>query len=245
MKKVINIILAICVVGLAYILYGSIMGPIKFDREKDHRDALVINRLIDIRSAQVEYRGQNGGQYTASFDTLINFIKTGKLPVIKKVGELNENQMEAGWTEPAVLALYSDAKKAKNKKIADQKWQEAIDAGFVKKGADGQIEFLFSRDTVWVNLLDSIYPDNYNADSIRLVPFGNGAEFEMAVGCDTTKSGSYIYLFEAKTPYSVYLEGLDKQELFNLIQEKEQMGRYPGMKVGDAESGNNNAGNWE
>lgn len=245
MKKGINIILAICVVGLSYILYGSIMAPIKFDKEKERRDALVINKLIEIRSAQVEYRGQNDGQYTASFDTLINFIKTGKLPVIKKVGELNETQMEEGWTEPAVLALYAEARKAKNKKIADQKWQEAIDAGFVQKDANGQLEFLFSRDTVWVNLLDSIYPNNYNADSIRFVPFGNGAEFEMATGCDTTKSGSFMYLFEAKTPFAVYLDGLDKQELFNLIQEREQMGRFPGMQVGDAVSGNNNAGNWE
>lgn len=245
MKKVINIILAICVVGLAYILYGSIMKPIKFDKEKDHRDALVINRLIDIRSAQVEYRGQNGGQYTASFDTLINFIKTGKLPIINKFGELNDTQMEEGWTEPAVLALYSEARNAKNKRTADQKWQEAIDAGFVKKDTNGQLEFLFSRDTVWVSLLDSIYPKNYNADSIRFVPFGKGAEFEMATGCETTKSGSLMYLFEAKTPFSAYLSDLDRQELFNLSDEREQMGRYPGMKIGDAVSGNNNAGNWE
>ena len=48
MKKVINILLALCVVGLGYIFYGSIMGPIKFEREKTIRDTEVINRLIDI-----------------------------------------------------------------------------------------------------------------------------------------------------------------------------------------------------
>ena len=30
MKKVINILLAICIVAMVYIVYGSIMGPIKF-----------------------------------------------------------------------------------------------------------------------------------------------------------------------------------------------------------------------
>ena len=52
-------------------------------------------------------------------------------------------------------------------------------------------------------------------------------------------------LFEARTPFETYLKGLNEQEVFNLIDEREQLGRYPGMKVGDAVSGNNNAGNWE
>lgn len=245
MKKVINILLALCVVGLAYIFYGSIMQPIKFDRAKTERDQAVINRLIDIRTAEVEYHNQNDGVYTASIDTLIDFVKNGKLPTIAKVGELNDNQLEAGWTESKVLDLYNEAKTAKRASDREKAWKEAIDNGFVTRDADGNITYLFSRDTVWTDLIGSIFPENFNADSMRYVPFGNGAEFEMAVGCDTTKSGSYMYLFEAKTLFETYLKGLDKQEVYNLIDEREQLGRYPGMKVGDAENGNNNAGNWE
>lgn len=245
MKHFINVLLALCAAGLAYIFYGSIMGPIKFEKEKAARDAAVIGRLIDIRSAQVEFHNQNQGRYTASFDTLIDFIKTGKLPVVKKVGELNDQQLEQGWTESKVLALYNEAKTAKNKSVADKKWAEAQEAGLIVKGADGAIEYLFSRDTVWVSLIDSIYPDNFNADSLRYVPFSNGKEFEMAVGCDTTKSGSFMWLFEAKTEFVNYLKGINDQELYNIIDEREQLGRYPGMQVGDATSGNNNAGNWE
>ena len=86
----------------------------------------------------------------------------------------------------------------------------------------------------------------FNADSLRYVPFGNGAEFELRTGCDSSsKSGNKLYLFEAKTPYRTYLEGINKDELNNLIDLQLEMGRYPGLKVGDAEVGNNNAGNWE
>lgn len=34
MKTVINIVLAACVIGLIYVCYGSIMGPINFDTLK-------------------------------------------------------------------------------------------------------------------------------------------------------------------------------------------------------------------
>ena len=78
MKTVINLVLAACVVALVYICYGSIMGPINFDKEKEVRDNAIKTRLIDIRKAQQEYRGMHNGAYTADFDTLIDFIKTAK-----------------------------------------------------------------------------------------------------------------------------------------------------------------------
>ena len=78
------------------------------------------------------------------------------------------------------------------------------------------------------------------------MPFGNGAQFELRTGCDSSsKSGNKLYLFEAKTPYRTYLEGINKDELNNLIDLQQELGRYAGLKVGDAEVGNNNAGNWE
>lgn len=245
MKKVVNILLMLCIIGLAYIFYGSIMGPIKFERERTLRDEAVKNRLIDIRTAQVEFHNQHDGRYTASMDSLIDFVKTGKQPTIAKVGELTDQQLDNNWTESRVLALYAEAKEAKNEKIAAEKWQEAIDNGFVTRNEDGGLTFLFSRDTVWTDIIGSVFPEGFNADSMRYVPFGNGAEFELEIGCDTTKSGSFMHLFEARTLFETYYGGLDKQEVFNIIDEREQLGRYPGMKVGDAVSGNNNAGNWE
>ena len=53
MKTVINIVLAACVIGLIYVCYGSIMGPINFDDAKKTREKQVIARLIDIRKAQL------------------------------------------------------------------------------------------------------------------------------------------------------------------------------------------------
>jgi hypothetical protein len=60
-----------------------------------------------------------------------------------------------------------------------------------------------------------------------------------------TKSGAPIYLLEVKTPYEVYLDGLDKQEIINLIDVQTKLNRYPGLMLGSLEIPNNNAGNWE
>ena len=228
MKTVINIVLAVCAVALVYVCYGSIMGPINFDNTKDAREKEVIARLIDIRKAQVEYRNTHQGVYTASFDTLIDFVKTAKLPFVKKEGALTDAQLEAGMTEKKAMAIINKAKKTGN-------WKEVEKEGLQN----------FKRDTMWVSVLDTIYPKGFNADSLRYVPFGNGAQFEMASRQDTTKSGAPLNLFQAQTPYDTYIGDLDKQQLINLKDVQSKLGKYCGLRVGDIEQPNNNAGNWE
>ena len=228
MKTVINIVLAACVIGLIYVCYGSIVGPINFDNTKKAREKQVIARLIDIRKAQLEYRNLHAGAYTASFDTLIDFVKTAKLPFVKKEGVLSDAQLEAGMTEKKAMAIINKAKKTGN-------WKEVEKEGLMN----------FKRDTMWVAVTDTIYGAGFNADSMRYVPFGNGAQFEMAIRNDTTKSGAPFCLLEVKTPYEVYLNGLDAQEIANIKDVQTKLGKYCGLMIGSMETANNNAGNWE
>ncbi|MFA6744224.1 MAG: hypothetical protein WCR94_00440 [Bacteroides graminisolvens] len=228
MKAVINILLGLCVCALVYICYASIMGPIEFEQEQKFREKKVVARLMDIRKAQQEYRMRNEGKYTASFDTLIEFVKTQKIPFIMKEGVLNDKQLEEGLSERKAMAIVNKARKTGN-------WAEAKAAGLEN----------FKRDTMWVAIMDTIFPKGFDADSLRYVPFGNGAQFEMATKNTTTKSGAPIYLLEVKTPYDVYLNGLDQQEVANMKDLQIKLNKYPGLMVGSLETPNNNAGNWE
>ena len=173
-----------CAVVLIYICYASIMGPINFEKARKHREKAVIARLMDIRKAQQEYRNLNHQQYTASFDTLIYFVKNQKLPFIYKEGELNDKQLEDGMTEKKAIAIINKAKKT-------GKYDEVKKAGLEN----------FKRDTMWVAVLDTIFPKGFNPDSMRYVPYGGGAQFEMAIKNDTAKSGAPFCLLEVKTPY--------------------------------------------
>ncbi len=257
MKKVVNVLLALCIVALVYIVYGSIMGPIRFANEKSFRDKAVIQRLMDIKAAQTEYNYQHDG-YCDNFDTLAAFIKTGKLPITKKIGELTDDQLENNWTEAKVLQLYAKAqtaeqeaktlkgRRAAQKQIeADTLWEKAAKEGFIEIREDGTKNFLFSRETEFVSLYDSLYKGRINPDSLRYVPFSNGKEFEMSISSDTSKAGIISHTFEAKTLFITYLGeesedgGLDKQEIINLLEDCDDRGRYRGMKV------DNNSGNWE
>ena len=228
MKTVFNIVLAVCAIALAYVCYGSIMGPINFDNERKAREKEVIARLIDIRKAQIEWRQLHEGKYTADFDSLIDFVKTAKLPFVKKEGSLTDAQLEAGMTEKKAMKLIEKAKKTGN-------WKEVEKEGLMN----------FKRDTMWVSVLDTIFPKGFNPDSMKYVPFGNGKTFEMETRSDTTKSGAPLNLFQAQTPYETYIGDLDKQQIINLKDVQSKLGKYCGLRVGDIEQPNNNAGNWE
>lgn len=253
MKKVINILLGLCALGLIYITYGSIMGPIRFANERNLREKAVIQRLTDIKNAQTEYVYQHGNMsYCSDFDSLIDFIKNARIPVIKKNGELTDDQLEANWTEPKVLELYEKAQiaevlskqyngaRAKRKAIeADTLWQKAYDAGLATLNEDGTRSLLLTRDTIWVELMDSLYKGRLNPDSLNFIPFGNGAKFELTTSSDTSKSGLIQYSFMCRAPYEAFLEGLDKQEIINLLEDCDDRGRFRGLQVDP------NSGNWE
>ena len=94
MKNLLKVLLGVIAIILIVVNVRSIMSPIEFEAVRVHRDSAVIARLIDIKNAQVEYKGQYG-RYTNSFDTLIGFLKNYKLPIVKKAYELNDMQLES------------------------------------------------------------------------------------------------------------------------------------------------------
>ncbi len=221
-----KILLVLTSIMLAYMCYRSILNPIEFEKEKSVRDKAVIARLVDIRKAQIAYK-ESKGVYTNSFDTLLNFVRNDKIMRISKKGELTDQQLEKGMTEEIALNLTEE---------------EAP-----KYGIEDYYAFKenFRRDTSYISVLESVFGVGYNVDSMSYVPFTGGKKFEMETGENTTKSGIVIPLFEARTPYKVYLDGLNKQEIVNLTKKATALGKYEGLKVGDIYSPNNNAGNWE
>lgn len=97
MKTALSIVFTIIIVVLAYLLYQSIMKPIRFIKEKDARETVIKERLIDIRTAQEAYKSVKSS-YTGSFDTLITFLKADSLPLVFKRGSLTDEMIAEGIT---------------------------------------------------------------------------------------------------------------------------------------------------
>lgn len=81
-RLIIQIVLVLISLVLIWFIYDGIRGPIKFNEEKEFRRQVVIKRLKLIRDAQLAFKNVHG-RYTGSFDTLLAFVETGKIPLIK------------------------------------------------------------------------------------------------------------------------------------------------------------------
>lgn len=211
MKKglsiVINIILFAIIVFLAWQVVKSIQAPIKFGNEQKAREAKVVERLIDIRNAEVLYKNANN-KYTANFDSLILFCQNAEIPIVKIV-------------------------------------PDPTDTTFTRT----------INDTIgYVKVMDSIKSkrEDFNINDIKFVPFSNPQQqFELESG-NIDRNGIKIPVFEARTPYDVYLatpgtafsEKEWKQRVDNAKAEKESINRYAGLKVGSLEEATTD-GNWE
>ena len=88
-KTIFQIILLAIAVVLGYFTYTSIMEPVNFNKEKKAREKVVIQYLKDIRSAQFIYKQLNN-KYTGSFDTLIHFMDSAQIPVVKMIPDPND-----------------------------------------------------------------------------------------------------------------------------------------------------------
>lgn len=218
--------MGIAVAAMTVFCIFSIITPIRFEETRKQREPAVIARLIDIRAAEVEYKLQKG-YYTNNIDSLILFLNTAKKKEIKKEGALTDVQLEKGLTEAKAVDI--------------------IRRGNAKEIAENGLEN-FRRDTIVSDLLPTLYQGKYTAEnliSMFQIPYCE-QKFEMLVNNEFTNAqGTIIHLFEARAPYSAYLGDLNEQERINLKDREEKLEHYPGLRVGNISTPNNNAGNWE
>ena len=211
MKKgvniIVNVVLFAIIVVLAMQVIKSIQAPIKFNKEQKMREAKVVERLIDIRNAEVLYKNANN-KYTDNFDTLIKFCQIAEIPIVNII-------------------------------------PDPTDTTFTRT----------INDTIgYVAVMDSIKGrrEHFNINDLCFVPFSNPQQkFELEAGT-ISRNGIDIPVFEARTPYEVYLatpgeafpEKEWNQRRDNAKAEKESINRYAGLKVGSMEEASTD-GNWE
>jgi hypothetical protein len=90
MKLGIQLALALAIVTLGYFIYDSINGKIQFEKETQRRKEIVVERLKDIRTAQLTFKNTNG-MYADNFESLIDFVKNGKMAIVKQIGNADDS----------------------------------------------------------------------------------------------------------------------------------------------------------
>ena len=231
MRKLLTyFILPLCIIALAFLLYRSINEPVKFNKERDRRLNVGIERLKDIRTLQVTFK-DTYGHYAPVMDSLIDFYNNGKITIMQQIGSEDDST--------AVLHTEAVKKTLRNLK-GDQLMQKLYE---MYQNGDNN---LIIRIPQLTNVKDTLFrnrPD-FKVDELRYIPFSEGDTVIMK-SIIKQVSGVDVPLFEAQMPYWSILKGMDHQQIVNLVAEKEDTGRYPGLMVGSVENANNNAGNWE
>ncbi|MCQ2143436.1 MAG: hypothetical protein MJY56_05150 [Bacteroidales bacterium] len=217
-------ILPLCIVGLAFLCVKSVMQPVDFQKQQTAREKVAIQRLKDIRTLQVAFKSETG-HFASTIDSLIAFYNDGTIKVVMQVGSNDDS-----------LAVANTAKlKRRRPKISAAEMLDLYNNG----------EALVFKIESKIPVKDTLCnrPD-FVADSLKYIPYSGGQEV-LLESIVKTVSGVKVPLFEASMPYKALLNGMDHQLIVNLVAEREDTDRYPGLKVGSVTSPNNNAGNWE
>jgi hypothetical protein len=164
-QVIVGVVLAIGAVAFAYFDYDVIDTKMREQRKIERVNKHVIQRLKDIRKAQLAYN-REFGYYTDNFDTLVDFLKNGQLTLVKRLGALpdtvptEEEARSLGLIQPMPEGM-TDA--------------QVIEAG------------LIVRDTIQVDVLGYVFDDSdrktrktkFFVDSLPYVPFAKH-RFELA-----------------------------------------------------------------
>ena len=218
------LLLPAAIVGLTYLLVQSIMEPVKFNKHKDYRTEVAVQRLKDIRDLQVAFKNVNA-RYASTVDSLIQFYNEGKMKVVMQVGSQDDS----------VAVANTQALKKRKPKIKPEEMLALYQNG----------EKLVFKIENEVAVKDTLFNgrEDFIVDSLAFIPFcGDSVIMESTI---KKVSGVNVPLFEAKMPFKALLKGLNNQLRINLDAEREDQGKYKGLQVGSIDAPNNNAGNWE
>lgn len=107
-SRILQVVLAVVIIVLAYLVFESPMKDVRFEQEKKARSVDVVQRLKDIREIQKYYKASNN-RFTGSFDTLIQFAKTGQIPVVKMIPDPNDTTFTRSISDTIAYVKISDS----------------------------------------------------------------------------------------------------------------------------------------
>ena len=223
------LLLPAAIVGLTYLLVQSIMEPVRFNKHKDYRTEIAVQRLKDIRDLQVAFKNVNA-RYASTIDSLIQFYNEGKMDLTLQVGSKDDS----------LAMAHTDVIKKKFRGLKPAQLNEKLYELYLA----GEQNLVFEVKSQ-IPVKDTLFNGrpNFIVDSLAFIPFsGDSIIMESTI---KKVSGVNVPLFEASMPYKSLLKGLDNQLRINLDAEQEDKGRYKGLQVGSITAPNNNAGNWE
>jgi len=183
-KSILIFIVTIILIAIGIFILYKDYTIVKEDIDATERKDLVMKetkmRLNDIKLAEKEYKREKG-EYTASIDTLIEFIKNGKRIDFVRQGPTPNRRLrryEADWIYPKQNVTLDNNMTDVEAKALLQLYKTKTDS--LPKEFEG-----FVRDTVYVSVFETVFGDDdyiemrkkqdymfdFVPDSLKYLPF--------------------------------------------------------------------------
>ncbi|MBQ7280939.1 MAG: hypothetical protein IJR13_09520 [Bacteroidales bacterium] len=225
-KSIIEICLAIVIIGLGYWLYASLMEPVKFDNEYSKRRDACAEKLKAIRILEESYK-LTYGKYCGNFDTLANrLVNEDSLRVVSKVINYENIPADVDVNEIPELEAIKKGYISRKEIYVNPIKKLLEDGKFAYIDADATL-----KNSENIEITEQM---KQRLTDLRYVPYPKDTvyEFQLQAG-QIEKSGFMVPVFECKVDLEDLLKDMDHQLVINKISELERISRYPGWKIGD------------
>jgi hypothetical protein len=214
-KSTLIIILTAAIIFLAWTLFRQVMTPLEYRKELALREHAVIERVIQIRSAEQAFKQKND-HYTADWDSLINFMLNDSLSFERKLVDENDS---------VAMAQLLRSGRSNSETFS----MPARDTAFVNRAGDPiRLTTEQIRDMKFVPFAEPGTEYILNAAMLT-------TESKVVVPVFEAKAPYKMFMYDLDQQELVNL--ID--EARNVYK------KYPGIQVGSIERATNDAGNWE
>jgi len=176
-KPVLSIVLWIITLVFAYLIYQSIQAPIEFDKLKEKRFQIAVNKMLDIKAAELAYKTVNG-KYTDNVDSLIYFIENENFVIVER----------------------------KDTSVIDVERNQAYRLTVDEKGTGGYFkDIVVTKELGRVSIKDSLFKGSDRYKTLTTVKVGDlEAKIDLKAGF-VERNDMKIAVFEAKLEKSKLL----------------------------------------
>jgi len=169
---------------LFYFIYNSINSEVKFNKDAKTRIAENVQKLKDIRQAQVKYK-QTKGIFANNFESLIYFLENDSMPIVKATGETPDSLINGV-------------------QISDEL---ALELGLISRDT----AYVLAKENVFDSAYLESRKNEFPLDLTKLitVPYSN-MSYNIDAG-QVEKGNVIVQVFEISTNYRTVFTGLDAE----------------------------------
>ncbi len=190
MRLVIQLVLIVASLFMGYLVYYSISSKIELEKEVKNRKLVVIERLEQIKEAQINYKKVRG-EYANSFEKLRDFLENDSLVVVKAIGDIPDSligqeskalRLGIIVRDTSKIAVKSEIFKDNFRKIVDSLdvipfsggKKFVINSGEVEKG---KVKVkVFEVSATYIDILKGLKTDNEGIDMTKSLTLGSMTE---------------------------------------------------------------------